>query len=245
MRNITTILTLMLVFLLAACSPSETSPEEEIPATETLEGAVEITFPQSGSIIYAESLRLEGTATNVPEEGFQIQLISPELEVIAEATIQPENGTWFTEIVHGFTGDPTEITIIAKNTNPDSILDYDIEIIVLSNVENRPDGVFGSILSPTEGITVGGDSILISGRGSGFFENTFVLRLENTEGEIITEMPVTINNPNFIDDMVWEAEIVRNDFIGNGTIRMVYQDAESGETIEVDFVNVVVSSVAG
>lgn len=245
MRQTTSILILILILLLTACSQETSPPEETIPTAETLEGAVDITFPQSGSIIYAESIRLEGIADNISDEGFQIQLISPELDIIAEANIQPENGEWYTELVHGFTGDPTEVTIVAKNTNPDSLLDYDIEIVVLSTLENRPEGTFGDILFPTDGITVGGDSILVSGRGSGFFENTFILQLANTEGEIVSEMPVSVNNPNFIDDMLWEAELPRHDYIGNGTIRMVYQDAESGETIEVDSVDVVVSAVAG
>lgn len=243
-----TSLILTLLFL-AACTQATAPPENSEPTQETLQGAVDITFPMSGAIIYSETIILQGTATNIPDDGFQIQLVTPDENVIAEATVQPEDdSSWFVEIVHGFTDDPTEVTIVAKNTDPNSVLDYDIELIALSNLENRPDGVFGSILSPTEGMQVGGDMILVSGRGSGFFEGTFILRLENAEGEVVTEMPVTMQNPNFIDDMLWEAELARNDFIGNGTLYMLEEDIadeNGGEPFIIDSINVVVTSVAG
>ncbi len=243
-----TILVFIMLFTVSACSTGDTAPGqvEIVPTTETLEGTVEIEFPMSGAIIYAETLFIHGTSSDIPEAGFQIQLLNPDDSIISEADIQPEeNGSWSIEIVHEYSGDPTEVTVIAKPSSSDSSLDYDIESILLSTLENRPEGVFGSILSPADDSAVGGDFILISGRASGLFENMFGLILENSEGEIITEMGISLNNPNFIDDMLWEAELPRNDFIGNATIRIVYQDMESGEMVEMDSVDVVVSAVAG
>lgn len=243
-----TAMMLVLFLFLTACSSGE-APQgqiEVVPTSETLQGAVDITFPMSGSIIYAETIILQGTASDIPEVGFQVQLITPDDSIISESTIQPDNdGNWFVEIVHEYNGDPTEVTILAKPSASDSTLDYDIESILLSTLDNRPDGVFGSIISPTEGTAIGGDFMLISGRASGLFENMFGVILENTEGEIITEIGVSLNNPNFIDDMHWEVELPRNDFIGNGIIRIVYQDMESGEMVEMDAITVVVSAVAG
>ena len=217
-----------------------------VPTELTLQGSVDITFPMSGAIIYAETIILQGMASEVPGDGFDIQLITPDDSIVAEASIQPEDdGRWFVEIVHEYTGDPTEVTIVAKATDSDLALDYDIVSILLTARDNRPQGIFGSILSPSDGTSVGGDFIPVSGRGSGFFEGTFILRLENSDGDIITEMPVMINNPNLIDDMLWEAELPRNDFIGNGKIVMIDEDEESGEDIVIDNVDVVVSAVAG
>lgn len=241
-------LIVLLIAVLSACSTSD-APQGQaqvVPTSETLQGAVNITFPMSGSIIYAETIILQGTASDIPVEGFQIQLITPDDSIISEATVQADDdGSWSIEIVHEYTGDPTEVTILARPTASDSTLDYDIVSILLATLDNRPDGVFGSILSPAEGTAIGGDFMLISGRASGLFENMFALILENTEGELITEIPVSLNNPNFIDDMLWEAELPRNDFIGNGTLRIVYQDMESGDIVEMDSINIVVSSVAG
>lgn len=235
-----------LAMFIMACTPSDTDSNATIEPTQaTLEGSVDITFPPSGSIIYAETIFLSGTAENIPEEGFQIQLIAPDDSIIAEASVQPDNDEWGIELVHNYTGDPSEVNIVAKSVDATLTLAYDIESILLSTMENRPDGTFGTINSPTDGVSVGGDSLLVSGHGSGFFENTFVLILETRDGELITEIPVTLSNPNFVDDMPWQAEISRGDFIGNARIRMVYQDMESGDMITVDSVDIVVSTVAG
>lgn len=239
---------LLLVFMLlfiAACTPTPENNVTVTPSSEPLIGSVDITFPMSGAIIYSEVLYISGTASNVPSEGFQIELIAPDDSVIVETTIQPTDNAWVTEIVHEYTGDPTEMTVVAKSLNDNNPLDYDIESIVLSTLEQRPDGQFGSILSPTEGTTVGGDSILISGRGSGLFENTFVLAIESADGERVVEMPFTLENPYFIDDVLWEAELPRNDYIGNASLIMFYQDAQDGNEVILDSIDIVISSVAG
>lgn len=240
------ILVILMLLVFVACTPSDTENNATLEATQaTLQGTVDIMSPLSGAIIYAETIFLSGTATDVPDEGFQIQLIAPDDSVVAEATVQPTDGQWAVDIVHNYTGDPTEVNIVAKSVDSTNTLTYDIESIVLSTLENRPEGTFGEITSPTDGTSIGGDSLLVSGRGSGFFENNFVLILEAPDGEVIEEIPVTLNNPNFVDDMLWEAEIPRGDFVGNAVIRMVYQDMESGDMITIDSVDVIVSTVAG
>ena len=141
---------------------------------------------------------------------------------------------------------PSEATIIAKGIPADNPADYDIVSIAISSPANRPEGVFGSILAPNAGDTVGGDSNYVSGRGSGFFENTFTLVLETADdAELISSMLVTMHNPYFMDDMIWETELPRNDFVGNAVIRAFYTDAEIGAEVEIARVAVVVSTVAG
>ncbi|GAB5490663.1 MAG: hypothetical protein Phog2KO_08780 [Phototrophicaceae bacterium] len=230
-----------------ACTPSETDDSVTLAPTQAiLEGSVDIMFPPSGAVIYAEVIYLSGTASDIPAEGFQIQLIAPDDSIIAEATVpHPETEEWSISIVHNYAGDPSEINIVAKSVDSSNTLSYDIESIILATMDNRPDGTFGEITSPDEGTSIGGDSLLVSGHGSGFFENTFSLILETLDGEIIEEIPVTLNNPNFVDDMPWQAEIPRGDFIGNARIRMAYQDMESGDTITLDSIDIVVSTVAG
>ncbi|MEM9952679.1 MAG: hypothetical protein AAF846_13820 [Chloroflexota bacterium] len=235
----------IIVSLVVACSPANDSAPTAT-TQPTLQGSVDITSPASGSIIYSESIFVAGTSGNVGEDGFQIRVIAPDDSVLAEANIQPsEDDTWFVELVHEYTGDPTEVTLVATGTLPDNPLDYDIESIALAPLDLRPDGTFGNITSPEDGVQVGGDSILIAGRGSGFFENTFGLSLVDAEGDTIVEIPVTLNNPNFIDDVLWEAELPREGFLGNATIRMTYQDMESGDIITLDEVEVVVGAAAG
>lgn len=245
------ILLINLIFLLAACAPTPTqSPEGGIvtlaPSTSQLQGNVDIVYPISGSIIYSEALYLQGTAENTPADGFMLQVIAPDDTVLAQSIVVPQEGQWSVELPHNYTGDPSEATIIAKAIPSDILGDYDIVSILISSADNRPEGVFGSVITPTEGETVGGDSIFVSGRGSGFFENTFVLVLETADdAEEISTVIVTMHNPYFMDDMIWEAELPRNEFTGNAVIRAYYTSAESGEEIEIFRVAVVVSSVAG
>lgn len=237
----------LLIIFIMACTASETDNNATLAPTQaTLEGSVEITLPPSGAVIYAEVIYLSGTANNIPAEGFQLQLIAPDDSIIAEATVpQPETEEWAINIVHNYVGDPSEINIVAKSVNSNNVLAYDIETILLATMDNRPDGTFGEITAPSEGTSIGGDSLLVSGHGSGFFENTFVLILETLDGEVLEEVIVMLNNPNFVDDMPWQAEIPRGDFIGNARIRMTYQDMESGNIITLDSIDIVVSTVAG
>lgn len=239
--------------LLAACAPNAgNAPTGEgilvtlAATTAPLQGDVDIVYPISGSIIYSEALWLQGTAENVPADGFMLQVIAPDDTVLAQSIVVPQDGQWQVELPHNYNGDPTEATIIAKSIDTSIAGDYDIVSILISAASNRPEGVFGSIIVPSEGETVGGDTIYVSGRGSGFFENTIVVVLETADdAEQISNVIVTMHNPYFMDDMIWEAELPRNDFVGNAVIRGYYTNAESGEEVEVFRVNVVVSSVAG
>ncbi|MGJ3237533.1 MAG: hypothetical protein ACFE0Q_02395 [Anaerolineae bacterium] len=247
-----TYLMILVLGILIACTPDTTSTE--IPTDDNgganeadLQGSVDITYPMNSAIIYSETLFVEGTSSDIPEEGFQIQVVSAEDALIAEATVLPnDDGQWVLELVPEYEGDPVEVTIAAASpTLPDAPA-YDVASVVLATLDSRPqEGAFGEITTPTDGDQVGGDTILVSGRGSGLFENGFVLVLADSDGETIVETPVTIYNPYFVDDVLWEAELPREDFIGNGTIRMDYIDAATGDVIILDEVDVTVSSAAG
>ena len=246
MRKIS-FLSLFIILLITACtSEPQRGAVTVIPTQPTLQGDVKITFPVSGSIIYAESLMLRGTASNVPAEGFKIQLLTPDDSVLAETTVIPDGDTWQVELVHGYTGEPIETVIIARSLNDAITEDYDIESIAISSAEYRPEGVFASFISPSPDSTVGGDQIQVIGRGSGFFENTFTLALEKaSDGTEISQTVVTMDNPYFIDDMIWEADLSTNDFTGHAVLRIYYQDAATGKEVTVDTIPVVVSSIAG
>ena len=130
---------LLLVLSFTACiASSEQDNATGTSSPEPLIGTVDITFPMSGAIIYSETLYLSGTANNIPSEGFRIELIAPDESVIAATLVQTDSDTWVTEIVHEYSGDPTEVTIVAKGLDENSPLDYDIESILLSSLAQRP-----------------------------------------------------------------------------------------------------------
>lgn len=236
----------LILITLVACAPVQEGAVTIMPTQASLEGNVNITHPISGSIIYTESLFLQGTASNIPAEGFRIQLIAPDDSILAETIVQSEGETWQVEIVHEYNGEPIETIIIARSLDNAVLEDYDIESIVISSSEYRPEGTFGAIITPTSNTTVGGDQIPIIGRGSGFFEGTFILALEEADdGAEISQLVVTMFNPYFLDDMIWEVDLPTNGFTGHAVLRMFYHDAATGATIDIERIELVVSSIAG
>lgn len=240
MSRVIMILILLTLFTACATIPSAT----DTPPTPTLSGSVDILFPQDGTIIYSELIYLAGTAQQTPTEGFRLRLLDAEENIIAETTVQPQDGEWSVELAHNYTGDPTEVIISASPLDTALASDYDVASVVLSTLENRPEGVYASILAPLEGESVGGDFIEISGTASGVFENTIVVRLENAS-DTISQQIVTLTNPYFIDEVPWTASLPTQGASGPVTVRVLAQDANSGQDITLSEVNISIGGAAG
>jgi hypothetical protein len=240
MRALT--LVILLTLILSAC---QSTAEPTTTPEPTLQGTVNITTPISGSVIYAESLWIEGNAENVPADGIKIRVVTAEDTLLAETTVQPEAGKWQVEVVHGYTGDPTEVSIYAMSPDEQVMQEYDIETVMIAPLNMRPDGVYGMILSPQDGDTPGGDEIPVIGSASGVFENQFTLALEQPDGTEISTVHVTMMNPYFIDEMLWEASLPTNEYTGPAIIRAYALSTEDGSEIPLGQVEVMVSRVAG
>ncbi|MDQ7027342.1 MAG: hypothetical protein Q9P01_08290 [Anaerolineae bacterium] len=240
------LLIILLNLILAACQSTPQQGEVTVlPTVPTIQGTVNITTPANGSIIYAESLWLAGESDNVPDDGFKIRVVTAEDELLAETTVQPQNGQWLIELVHGYTGDPTEVLVYALPVDERITQDYDIATILISSLEQRPEGVFGQILSPQNNDTPGGDEILVVGSASGVFENQFTLAMFQPDGTEISSVGVTMTNPYFVDDMVWEASLPTNGYTGPATIRAFTIDILDNREISLGEVDVMVSRIAG
>jgi len=230
------------LIVLAACGVPNIPAETPIPTVPPLIGNVTIDQPASGAIIYAETIRLSGTATDIPAEGFVLRLSVNE-ETVVESTIQPEDGVWSVQWVHEYTGEPTEATLIALSPNPLILPEYTTSLIVLSSLEYRPEGVFGRLLFPNAEEVLGGDQLQVRGTASGIPENTLRIVLENNAG-IISEQTVMVENPFFVDEMIWSADLPVTGETGPATIRVFYTD-ETGEDVLIDEVGIMLSIVAG
>lgn len=234
--------------LLAACTPPNQAPQPTaLPDVEDIQGTVDITFPQSGAIIYAETLYLTGTADNLPDEGFRLQVITDNDETLMETVVTPpdERDNWTTEVAHEYDGDPIQAQVLALPADSDITIEYDRETIVISSQDNRPEGVFGSVTLPTDDATVGGDVIPVSGTASGLFENTLIVTLTASDGTQLDEEILTITNPYFIDEVNWSTELNTDDYTGPATVRAYYISAQDGEEITLDEVDVMLSMAAG
>lgn len=242
------VIALSTILLLAACSgDSPAAPTTTPTAPVAATGAVDITFPQSGAVIYAESVTISGTALIDPAiEQFRLQIITPSDEILSDTVVDvSSDGSWSTEIIHGYTGDPIETLIMALPIDESLTGDYDIESVVISSIDNRPDGVFGMIMAPANDSSVGGDEIQVSGTASGLFEGTLLVTLEQPDGTPITEEVLTVFNPGIIDEVIWSADIETAGFTGSAVIRIHYQDAATGDDVTLDSVDITLTTTAG
>jgi hypothetical protein len=206
-----TVLTAILLLILAACAPAAQPMPTALPPTASPPSQpVSIDYPLDGTVIYAQQVSLSGTSNGV--ELFRIELINPDNNVIAGETVTPGvDGKWSLQLKHGYTGEPTEITLAARPVNGGD--DYDIRTIALAGAQYRPPGTFGTILEPGEGGTAGGDQIPVSGSASGVFENTLTVELSGG-GKVISQQNVTLVNPGIVDEVPWTVSLPTNGYTG-------------------------------
>jgi hypothetical protein len=244
-KQATAFITLVMVAgaLLAGCdsgtSSTATAQPTDIP---TLTG-VEIESPQSGTVIYAEMVYISGAVTG-ESRVFRVELVDTEDNILAQVTLDEEPGDWAAELVHGYTGEPTEITIRAAPDDDDETA-YDTVSVLLADSSQRSPGSFGSILQPGDGVMLGGDSIPVEGMASGLFENEFILELIDEGGTTIDQEFVLLNNPYFIDEVPWQAVLNVSGYTGPAQIRAYYIDAEDGSEQTLDSITIEIGDAAG
>jgi hypothetical protein len=243
MKPTGTISLIIMIVFLAACGGG--GGAEDNGGSTSFNGEVDIVFPSNGTVIYAEAITVSGTMFGADQQTFTVELIDPDDAVIASADVQTQEGDWSVEIPHNYTGDPSEVTVRAVPSG-EVEGEYDSATILLSNASLRPEGTFGTITAPLEGDVVGGDSILIEGTASGLFENTLIVEMVLPEGTVLAEQILTVNNPYFIDEVPWQAELAfSDDYTGPASIRAYYTSADEGSEIDLDQVGVMVEVAAG
>ena len=237
MRQIT--LLLMLLSLLSACSSTgDDNSNENSPAS--FSGEVDIIYPTNGTVVYAETLTITGTLFGADSQAITLQLVNLDGEAIAEASLTAQTGDWQVELPHGYTGEPTEITIRAIPSGSD-VGAYDSHTIFMADLSFRPEGRFATIRTPSDASPVGGDSILVEGTASGLSTNVIFVTLLDGNGNPIDEQRVDVFNPFFIDEVVWRTELVTGGYLGNGQIQIIEEDDSEVLTT----VNIVIGDSAG
>lgn len=243
MRRRTSLIFLaLMIAALAGCGVPNMPAETPTPTTPALIGDVRFIDPAPGTIIYSETLRLGGTASDLPADGFSLQLLVDETPIV-DTIVQPDGESWSLELVHGYAGEPIEATLIASSPNPLVMGDYDRATVVLASLEYRPEGAFGALLFPTDGLVLGGDVIQVSGTASGIPDNTLTVILEN-DGGILDEQTVQVDNPYHIDEIPWQIDLATQGATGPATVRVFYLN-DAGEAVSLGEVSIMLSVVAG
>jgi hypothetical protein len=226
------------ILMLVGCRPGPIATST--PTMPQLTGTVAIEAPITGALIYAEVIQLSGTAANLPDNQFALTLSGPDAIELARSTVQVVDGRWQIELPHSYQDVPIEVAITAGSTDPRIETPYDVVLVALAGLDYRPEGTYGSIIFPTEGSTVGGDSLQVEGLTSGLIENRLNLRLLVNDEDLINDETITIQNPYFIDEMPWSAEISTDGYTGPAILQIV----DSDDTV-LAAINLTVETAAG
>lgn len=229
----------ILLLFLAACQGDSNQPSATEPPPAA---SITIDSPQDGTVVYAETLYITGQ-TGSTAQNLKIELVDIDDNVIAETTVNAQPGGWQIELPHGYTGDPSEVIVRAVNADAGSEQVYDSATILISDITHRPDGIFGSITYPANGIEVGGDMLLIEGRASGAPENTIIVELVGET--VIDSQVITLMNPYFVDEVPWQAELATNGYTGQATIQVYITSPQDGSQVILDSIIVTVITAAG
>jgi len=240
MRYLTIIFLTALLITLPACGGASDDNDQAPNSSQT--SSVTIEYPRNGSIIYGETLHISGTAGENAST-FRLSVADIEGNTLAETTLDAEAGTWNVELPHGYSGDPTEVTLKALPTTPDeNTTAYDTRVILLTDISHRQEGVFGSLLFPTNGTQVGGEMLQVSGRISG--TDAITVEWHDDSNTVRESLTVPVTNPNLLDDVPWQAELTFGNYTGQAIILAKVMDTDDNE-IEIGEVRVTVTRAAG
>ena len=209
---------LLSIVLLTGCQTG--SDATATPTIPQLTGTVMIEFPVTGALIYSELIQIAGTAVDLPTNTFILTLMGPDEIELAQTTVSVDDGSWQVELSVEYQDEPVEVAITAESPNRDINSPYDIVLIAVSGLDYRPEGTFGSITFPTDDSTIGGDSIQVEGLASGLQDNRLVIQLIDSEDKLISEQTITTQNPYFIDEMPWSAEVALNGYAGPASLNI-------------------------
>ncbi|PJF41386.1 MAG: hypothetical protein D6737_12265 [Chloroflexi bacterium] len=228
---------IVMMVLLVACSSNSSST-----TTPTLTGTIDITFPQDGATIYSEILFVSGTYSQFADSRFQIEVVTPDGEVIIRSNvfIEADTSEWQVEIPHGYTGSASEVHVRAIPVNGAADAIFDEVSLTLAGSTLRPADLRGSITSPQTNSTINGDTIRVMGTASGLPDNQFILRLVGEDGATLDQHEMTVFNPYWIDEVLWTANIIPGEYTGSAQIQMI--TSSDDKSLLIDSVTIDISN---
>jgi hypothetical protein len=234
---------LLVAGLLASCGGASSAPSALVEPN--LLGTVDILTPTTGWLVYSETLTITGTAQGLGAQGFRLRLLTAEGETLAQPLIHPTSETWQTTLVHGYQGEPTELTLLAESsTSLNSLAEaYDIETLAIAGRQYRPEpAVFGGFVGLNDGQVLGGEQILLTGTLSGVLQGEASLRFI-VEGETKLEQIIALPSASVLDESVWSADLPTQDITGPVTVELVVMRDSVAQVL--DSLDLMLSMVAG
>lgn len=210
----------ILLVLLTACTNATPGP---IPTATTppLTGQIDIEYPPASAQIYAEVIRIAGSIADVPAKSFEIRLMGPDDTLLKRIAVDAPAGAWSLDLLHGYAGEPIEVTIVAGPADQSGI--YDAAIVQMAGLAHRPADFRAEVLTPASASVVGGESFEASGRASG--AGTPTLQLVTADGHVLDTQPLGVANPFVVDILPWRAALATAGYTGPAIIQVTSEDS--------------------
>jgi uncharacterized protein YceK len=215
---------LFVVFILSGCGSITGGPT---PTPDPIAGEVTLVSPPQGSVIYASTVYVSGSLAGIDRKSLLVRLMKPDGGVIAQARIEATEGEWGAEIIHGYTGEPTPVTVEVVPAIAAEAGVLAQSQILFGVLSERPEGAFINILTPQDGVEVGGDTVQIMGTASGIEGNTLLVELIGDSGEVIESETIVLMSRYAIDETPWTAALTPGEYRGNAVLQVT-----GGEVIE-------------
>lgn len=187
-------------------------------------GTVTLTSYTADAVIYSPSLYVSGNAQGV--DGLRLQLTSAD-GLLTETTLRPVPESWSVELVHGYSGDPLPVTLSVLPLVDDGQGAYTMASLTLAALEHRPEGAFAYVVMPQEGDSMGGDSIVVSGRASGQTAYAITVTLAERDGAVLDTQSIAFETPYPHDELGWQVTLNPRAFVGDAVLNVDYGDGQS------------------
>lgn len=203
---------LTLLLLLTACGGNP----------DAISGSVTLSYPPDGTIVYASALHLKGMLADVPSQSLLIRLANTGGVTLSETILETEAGEWSLDLVHGYTGEPSEAIIsILPAEKPEAGV-FASTTILLAALEHRPEGVYVDVRSPVDGAEAGGDSIEVTGRVSG--AESVRLELVSSNGAVIDSKTIETGSVYLVDDVPFTTGLATTNYTGTALLNIYAGD---------------------
>jgi len=187
-------------------------------------GAVTLSYPTQGAVIYSPALYVAGSAQGV--NGVRVQLTSAD-GLLTETTLRPVSESWSVELVHGYSGDPLAVTLSVWPLLDDGQGAYAAFDLTLAALEHRPEGAFAYVVTPQAGDSMGGDSIVVSGRASGQTAYAITVTLNDSGGATLDTQSATFETPYPYDELGWQVTLNPRGYVGDAALTIDYGNGQN------------------
>lgn len=199
-------------------------------------GTVTLTSRTAGAVVYSPALYVAGNAQGV--DGLRLQLTGAD-GLLTETTLQPVAESWSVELVHGYSGDPLPVTLSVFPLVDDGQGAYAVISLTLAAFEHRAEGAFAYVVTPQEGDSMGGDSIVVSGRASGQTTYAITVTLADSGGAVLDTQTESFETPYPHDEFGWQVTLNPREYVGDAVLTVDYGGGQS------ESINITLSAAAG